>query len=163
MSRTDAGDSGPRTPGERRVPLHELLGIQLLEMGGGRARLALEVRDHHLRTFGILHGGVFAAMLDAVMGTAAASSARPGHDVVTVQLNVNFIRPVALGESLVASAEVEHAGRRTAVARGEIRTASGDLAALGSATFMFLPPTGPAQGGLGPIGGTPAEGGQPAG
>lgn len=151
MSQTTPEDSVPRSPGDRKVPLHELLGILPVEMGGGRGRLELVVRDHHLRTFGILHGGVFAAMLDAVMGMAAASSAREGHDVVTVQLNVNFIRPVALGESLTASAEVEHAGRRTAVARGEIRTASGELAALGSATFMFLPPTGPAQGGLGPI------------
>jgi uncharacterized protein (TIGR00369 family) len=126
-------------------------------MGGGRGRLELVVAEGHLRTFGILHGGIFATLLDAAMGLSAASVAPEGHDVVTVQLGVNFIRPVGPGERLVATGQVEHAGRRTAVARGEIRTDGGDLAALGTGTFMFLPPTGPSRGGLGPIGG-PASG-----
>lgn len=143
----------PAPGGERRAPFHALLGLRTLEAGGGRGRLELVVKEHHLRTLGILHGGVFAALLDAVMGMAASTSARGGDDVVTVQLNVNFLRPAALGEALVAAAEVLHAGRRTAVARGEVRTASGELAALGSGTFMFLPPTGVARGGIGPVGG----------
>ncbi len=140
-----------RSLGRQRVPLHELLGIRPVAMVEGRGRLEFVVKEQHLRTFGILHGGVFATLLDTVMGMASASVARDGHDVVTVQLNVNFIRPVALGESIVATSEVVHAGRRTAVARAEIRTAGGELAATGTGTFMFLPPTGAAQGGIGPV------------
>lgn len=141
-------------PADRpRVPLHDLLGLQPRQMGGGRGRLELVVREHHLRTLGILHGGVFATMLDSVMGMAAQSLAPAGDGVVTAQLNVNFLRPVSLGETLTATSEVLHAGRRTAVVRGEIRTATNDLAAIGSATFMFLPPTGAAMGGIGPLDG----------
>ncbi len=88
--------------------------------------------------------------MDTVLGMSTASVAPEGHDVVTVQLNVNFIRAVALGETVVATGEVQHAGRRTAVARGELRTSTGELAATGSGTFMFLPPGGLAMGGSGP-------------
>ena len=129
----------PADPAEaRRMPLHDLLGIRPLEAGGGRSRVELVVSPQHLRTHGILHGGMFATLLDTAMGWAAGSLAPEGHDVVTVQLNLNFIRPVGPGETLVASGEVQHSGRRTAVARGEIRTAEGALAATGSATFMYV-------------------------
>lgn len=151
---SEPGGSDARSSSPRRVPFHELLDIRPLEKGGGRGRLELVVKEQHLRTFGILHGGVFAALLDAVMGMAASSTARAGDDVVTVQLNVNFLRPVALGETVVATSEIIHAGRRTAVVRGEIRTATDMLTAVGSGTFMFLPPTGAARGGIGPLSGT---------
>jgi uncharacterized protein (TIGR00369 family) len=117
---------------------------------GGRSLVELTVENPHLRSHAIAHGGVFATLLDAAQGMAAASVAPSGFDVVTVQLNVNFIRPAGVGETLVARGEVVHAGRRTAVTRGEIRTAAGDLAATGSATLMFLTlERGAAQGGLG--------------
>jgi uncharacterized protein (TIGR00369 family) len=87
---------------------------------------------------GLVHGGVYATLLDTAMGWAASTLAPQGQDLVTVQLNVNFIRPCREGETLVASGEVVHSGRRTAVARGEVRTAAGELAATGSGTFMFV-------------------------
>ena len=87
--------------------------------------LILEVRAGHLRTLGIAHGGVIATLLDSVMGMDAQRSSPPDHYVVTAQLNVHFIRPAFEGETLVASSEVRHSGRKTAVAQGEIRTSSG--------------------------------------
>jgi uncharacterized protein (TIGR00369 family) len=102
------------------------------------------VGSRHLRTFGLLHGGVIAALLDAAMGTAAMTRAPTDHDVVTAQLNVNFIRPAWEGESLSATGELIHAGRRTAVARGEVRTTTGVLVAAASATFLYTPLSDPA-------------------
>jgi len=97
----------------------------------------LVVGEPHLRSKGIVHGGLFATLLDTAMGWAAGTTAPPGFDVVTVQLNVNFIRPARPGETLVASGQIQHAGRRTAVARGEVH-ADGHLAATGSATFLYV-------------------------
>jgi uncharacterized protein (TIGR00369 family) len=76
--------------------------------------------------------------MDTALGWAAGSRAPTGLDVVTAQLNVNFIRPARPGEILIAWGEVQHAGRRTAVARGEIQTADGALVATGSATLMYV-------------------------
>ena len=131
-SRHRRGDALPRAPG-RSHP------------GGrpGRGRLEVVVRTEHLRDVGILHGGMSATLLDSVMGMSAASVAPPGYYVVTVQLNMNFIRPAWEGEHLVATGEVTHSGRQTAVARAEIRTADGILVSSGSATFLFVPHEAP--------------------
>jgi uncharacterized protein (TIGR00369 family) len=104
----------------------------------GRAQVELRVSESHLRSLSIVHGGVFAALLDASQGMSAASIAPSGYDVVTVQLNVNFLAPGLPGEALIATGEVIHAGRRTAVTRGEVRNGEGKLVASGTATLMFL-------------------------
>ncbi len=129
-----------------RMPFLEHLGVRLLEFATGRGRLEVVVRPEHLRDIGILHGGMSATLLDSVMGMSAASVAPPGHYVVTVQLNMNFIRPAWEGEHLVAIGEVTHSGRQTAVARGEIRTAAGALVSSGTATFLSVPHKGPRAG-----------------
>src|SRR4051812_10367217 len=129
-----------------RMPFLEHLGVRLLEFATGRGRLEVVVRPEHLRDVGILHGGMSATLLDSVMGMSAASVAPAGHYVVTVQLNMNFIRPAWEGEHLVAAGEVTHSGRQTAVARAEIRTAGGILSSSGSATFLFVPHKDPAAG-----------------
>jgi uncharacterized protein (TIGR00369 family) len=82
-----------------------------------------------------------ATLLDTAIGVAAYSLAPADHFAVTVQLSVNFIRPAWEGETLAATGEVIHAGRQTAVGRGEVRTAAGVLVAAGSATCMYLPYT----------------------
>jgi uncharacterized protein (TIGR00369 family) len=124
---------------DRRVPFLDHLDVRLVEFGEGRGILECDVLPRHLRTLGIMHGGMAATLLDSVMGAAAGTKAPADHFVVTVQLNINFTRPAWEGETLKATGEVQHAGRQTAVARGEIRTAAGELVALGTATFMYLP------------------------
>ena len=104
----------------------------------GSATWQLNVAEQHLRTHGILHGGVVATLLDTAMGRAVSTLCRDDQGCVTVQLNVNFIRPSWAGETLTITGEVQHAGRQTAVARGEIRTAAGVLVATGCGTFMFV-------------------------
>jgi uncharacterized protein (TIGR00369 family) len=122
-----------------RIPYHALLGIWPREVAGGKSRVELTIEPHHLRAGTISHGGVFASLLDSAQGMAAASMARPGFDVVTAQLGVNFVRPAVVGDTLIATAEVQHAGRRTAVTRAEIRSPEGALFATGTATLLYLP------------------------
>jgi uncharacterized protein (TIGR00369 family) len=128
----------------------ERLGVRLDDEG----RLVLEVSVGHLRTLGIVHGGVVATLLDSVMGMSAARSAPADHYVVTAQLNVHFIRPAWEGETLIASSKVRHNGRKTAVAEGEIRTSSDALVATGSATFVYVAHTDKTRGNSEPTGPT---------
>lgn len=120
-----------------RLSFLERLGVRADETG----RLFLDVRAGHLRTLGIAHGGVIATLLDSVMGMTANRSSPPDHYLVTAQLNVHFLRPAFEGETLIASSEVRHAGRKTAMAQGEIQTSTGDLVATASATFVYVPHT----------------------
>jgi acyl-coenzyme A thioesterase PaaI-like protein len=59
--------------------------------------------------------------------------------LVTIQLNLNFVRPARVGDILHATGQVLHSGRRTALSRGEVRNASNSLVATATATLMFLP------------------------
>ena len=124
----------------RRGPFLHLLGMTAQPIEPGRVRILYRVGADHLRTRGIAHGGAIATLMDTALGLAASTKAPAGLDVVTAQLNVNFIRPAWEGESLVAEAEIRHSGRRTAVASGEIRTDRGTLVATGTATLMFVLP-----------------------
>ncbi len=58
---------------------------------------------------------------------------------MTTQLNMNFVRAARVGDELIGSASVQHAGRRTCVCKGEVRTASGELVASGLGTILFVP------------------------
>jgi acyl-CoA thioesterase len=121
----------------------EVLGARPIKKDRGDVAFELVVEERHLRTLGIVHGGVTAAMLDTALGFAAGTTAPEAHHVVTVQLSLNYIRPAWRGEKLIATGEVRHAGKMTAVARGELRTSEGALVASGTGTFMYLPlPTG---------------------
>ena len=135
MSQIDSpSDSDPR-----HGPLLDLLGMRAVSVEPGRVKVAYTVAANHLRTRGIAHGGVIATLMDTTLGLAASTKAPVGFDLVTAQLNVNFIRPAWEGERLEAFGEVQHSGRKSAVVTGKICTENGSLVAVGSATLMFVP------------------------
>lgn len=131
MTQPDPGSAANPPP---MANFLERLGVRSEEGG----RLVVRLGEEHLRSLGIAHGGFVATLLDSVMGRDAGRQAPAGHYVVTAQLNVNFIRPGWKGETLLASAEIRHRGRKTAVAQGEVRTEAGALVATGSATFLYV-------------------------
>jgi acyl-CoA thioesterase len=150
LTRRELAMTTPQFDSERAhsTPLGPFLNdlkVEPVSFEHGRAVWRLRVSDQHLRTHGILHGGVVATLLDTALGRAVATVCQSDQDVVTAQLNVNFVRPVWSGETLLASGEVQHHGRQTAVARGEIRTADDTLVATGSGTFLFVPRAQPGQ------------------
>ena len=127
---------------KRHVPFLDLLKIRPTNAVEGITEFEMVVEEQHLRTLGIMHGGVTAALLDSAMGFAAVTMSPPGHYVVTVQLNINFVRPVWESETLIAKGEVRHSGRQTAVVFGEIHTGEGTLIATGTGTFLYQPQPG---------------------
>ena len=123
----------------RYVPFLEHLGIEPVDASDGYAEFHMTVKEHHLRTLGLLHGGVVATLLDTAMGFASITKAPKGHHVVTIQLNMNFIRAAYEDEVLTAKGTVTHSGRKTAVLKGEVLNQDGKTIAIGTSTFMYLP------------------------
>lgn len=121
---------------ENRFGVH--LHLPPIEMKDGVSRLEFTVEDIHLRPGGIMHGGMLATVLDTVSGFAAYSAAPKNSDVVTMQLNLNMTAAARVNERVVATAQVVHAGRRTAVVTAEVRLDDGKLLATGSATMFFI-------------------------
>lgn len=129
-----------------RSPLLDLLGITFRVTPAG-VTTHCRIADRHTRGLNIAHGGVLCTLLDTSLGATAYAAALPRlqaesedrgerRELVTLQLETHFIRPAWNGESLVGTGEVLHQGRTTIVARGEVRTESGNLVVSGAATFM---------------------------
>ena len=125
--------------GNGAFPFLHAIRMEPLEIGEGTGSLRIVLEDQHLRVGAIMHGGVAAALLDTALGLSAATKAPKQHDVVTAQLNINYVKAARIGEELIGAGEVVHSGRRTCVARAEIRTAHGELVATGSGTLMYVP------------------------
>ncbi len=100
-------------------PVVRLLGLRLVHLKPGRARLVLDVNGRHRNLRGVVHGGITATLLDAACGNALRAALGPGGSVTTVELKVNFLAPITEGR-LVAEGQAVHVGSTLAVARGDL-------------------------------------------
>ncbi|NRB05577.1 MAG: PaaI family thioesterase [Rhodobacteraceae bacterium] len=94
-------------------PFSVLLGAEVTEWGEGRATLELAIRDELKQQYGFAHGGVVSYLADNALTYAAGTVM--GH-VLTVEMKINYMRP-AVGERLIARAEVLSSGRTQAVSQ----------------------------------------------
>lgn len=118
-------------------PLGSLLGIEMLSMGDGESRWRLDVGPEHGNPMGTIHGGVLCDLGDAALSTAYMSTIEPDENFTTVDLTVNFLRPVWTGRLEVVG-RVLHKGRTIGLAECEITTEEGKPVARLSGTCMTL-------------------------
>jgi 1,4-dihydroxy-2-naphthoyl-CoA hydrolase len=113
------------------------LGVELVEIGDGRAAGRLFVDRRHLHPGGYVHGGVWVAFADTVAAWGTMGNLEPGRDFTTVELKTNVFSAAREGDTLEADGELLHAGRRTQV--WEVRIRNGErLAANFVCTQMVL-------------------------
>jgi acyl-CoA thioesterase len=85
------------------------LGMEILEIGPGRATLAMTVQPHMVNGQRIAHGGFIFTLADSAFAFACNTH---NERVVAAQGNITFIRPGKLGDRLVASGrEISRSGR----------------------------------------------------
>jgi len=79
----------------------ENLGIHVLEVKDGYAKLSLRLTKNHINSLGAAHGGAIFALADC----AFAEAANFGENVaVAVQVSINFLKPAFEGDTLTAEA-----------------------------------------------------------
>lgn len=78
------------------------------------------VEARHLNLNAVVHGGVYATILDTAMGGAVVSVLGPGETTATTSLYVEFLRAAREGETLTARGEVHRRGRHLAFADGNL-------------------------------------------
>jgi acyl-CoA thioesterase len=121
------------------IALLRTLGIHLVEIGDHHAVMTVQADTRHLNYLGGVHGGLLAALADTV-----CFFPRPllpaGQAATTVNLNVSYLRPAALGDCLTARSELLHLGRRTASLTVKITDQQERLVAHGTATLLLLAP-----------------------
>lgn len=87
-------------------------GVGLLDVGPGRARVAMTVEARHVNGHGTCHGGYLFLLADAAFGYACNSF---GTSTVAAGADVAFLRPARLGEELVAEAVLRARSGRSGI------------------------------------------------
>ena len=124
---------------QRRVPIGMTLGFRLVEVDEGRAVFEAEAGPWAYNPIGSVHGGWYAAVLDAPLGVALHTTLPRGVGYTTLELKVNLVRSVTPDTGgLRAEGPVVHRGRRTAVTEARMVDAAGNLYAHATATCLIL-------------------------
>lgn len=117
------------------VPFHGQLGLMTIEQveEGIELRTTLLPSARNGSGGAVAHGGVAATLLDSALSFALIAAT--DRDWSTVDLRIDYLRPVGIGEVL-ASACTVHAGRRVGRAEGELRDTAGVVCARAVGTFV---------------------------
>lgn len=86
---------------------------------------------------GTLHGGTLCELADAAIATAHSTPMVEGETFTSVELNINFVRPV-WRDTPHATARPFHSGRTIACYQCEITRGDGKVVAQGTSTVMTL-------------------------
>ncbi len=115
----------------------ELIGFNLIALEPGVARFELETDERHANPMGTLHGGILCDLADAAMGTAYASLLQAGESFTTLELKINFLKPVWEAK-LTAVGRVVKGGRTVGLVECDIFDEKASLVARASCTQMTL-------------------------
>ena len=119
------------------APVADLVGFRLTEIKDGHATVELQAGPQHANPLGTMHGGVLCDIADAAMGLAWASGLAAGETFTTVELKINFLKPVWAGK-LRAEAQVIKRGRTLGLVDCDVLDEKGRLVARSSSTCMTL-------------------------
>jgi uncharacterized protein (TIGR00369 family) len=118
-------------------PVARLVGFRLVEVAPGRAVFEMEAGPQHANPMGTLHGGILCDIADAAMGIAYASSLEEGESFTTLELKINFLKPVWKAR-LRAEARVVKRGKTVGMVECDVMDETGSLVARASSTCLTL-------------------------
>lgn len=120
-------------------PIAQLLGFRLTEVEDGRAVFTTEPAEYHYNPIGVVHGGFAATLLDSAMGCAVASRLPQGVVYTTLEIKVNYVRPLTMETGPVrCEGAVIHLGGTVATADGRLTDAAGKLYAHATTTCLVM-------------------------
>lgn len=125
-----------RLPGP---PIAQTLGYTLIEVEEGRVVFRGTPEFAVTNPLGTVHGGWYGTLLDSAMACAVMTKVPQGSVYTTLEYKINITRAIPLGMDISCTGWVDHSGRSTGVAHGEIRgVEDGKLYATGSTTCIIM-------------------------
>jgi uncharacterized protein (TIGR00369 family) len=124
---------------DRGAEVAHLIGMRMVAADAGRVTFELDVGPQHSSPPGNLHGGILCDLADGAMGCAVVSLLEDGQSFATVELKINFLKPVWEG-TLTAVGEVLKAGRTLTLCECRVTDAGGSLVAFATSTCMTVEP-----------------------
>ena len=118
-------------------PVAQLIGMELAAVRPGWVVIELEAGKRHASPLGTVHGGVLGAIADAAMGLAYATMLKEAETFATIELKINFLRPVWEGR-LRAEGKVVSSGRNLGLVECDVIDQDQRLIARALSTCMTL-------------------------
>jgi uncharacterized protein (TIGR00369 family) len=122
---------------KNKPPIGALIGFSVSEAGEGRAVVNLQSGPQHFNPMGTLHGGVLCDIADTAMGFAFASTLADGDSFTTIELKINYLRPVREAQ-LRAEGRVVQRGRTVGYLECDVFDEHDKLVAKSSSTCLVL-------------------------
>jgi uncharacterized protein (TIGR00369 family) len=124
-------------------PIARMFGFQPVSVGDGDVVFTCTVDEAAYNPIGLVHGGLVCTLLDTATGTAVHSTLPAGVAYTSIEIKVNYLRPVRVltdrPAELTAHGWVTKPGRRVAFAEGDVRDVDGRVVATASSTCLIIP------------------------
>jgi len=120
-----------------KQPYWTLLGIQLIDVKKGWARLRLPFSEKLVHPLGIVHGGATFSLADSAVAMALLGLVARDERFTTVEMKINYLRPVDKGE-ITAEAIILERGKNIALGDVTITNDQGRMVAKCLATYMIM-------------------------
>ena len=126
--------------GKRPPPIGQLMDFRPVRFEHGLAVFQAMPAEFHYNPLGTVHGGFAATLLDSALGCAVHTTLKPGLAYTTVELKVNYVRPMTAKTGLVTcEGRTISVGSRIATSEAKLTGADGKLYAHGTATCLIFP------------------------
>ncbi len=123
-------------------PIMRLLNIGFQEAELGRVVFSVEPGEYHYNPIGMVHGGLASTLCDSAMGCAIHSTLPAGVGYTTLELKINFVRPLTVATGLVlCEGKVINVGGRVATAEARVTDSAGKLYAHATTTCLIMRPS----------------------
>ena len=120
-------------------PAAQLIGYQIREVDHGFASFELQPGEYHYNPFATVHGGILSTLLDTTMTAAVLTTLPQNITCSTVEIKVNFIKPVSIESKLLrCEARIIHRGKKLATVEGRIKGGNDELYAHGVSTCLIF-------------------------
>ena len=122
-------------------PIAELMGFEGFEAEHGRVTFFVTPAEFHYNPIGVVHGGLAATLFDSALGCAIHSTLPEGTGYTTLELKVNYLRPLTVDTGRVrCEATAIHVGGRVATAEARLLDADDRLYGHATTTCMIFRP-----------------------
>jgi uncharacterized protein (TIGR00369 family) len=134
-------DSNPCLTRYDHAPVGNLIGMEIEPHRTlGEAKVYLNVDERHHNPMGTVHGGILALLADTAMGVAFGRTLDENQTFGTIDIRVDFVRPVG-NTRLTAVGTMVKRGARVGFLKAEIFTQSGRLVSTANCTCLVISPS----------------------
>ncbi len=119
------------------MPFNSLLGIRITRLHKDGLTIECAVRPDLINLAGVLHGGVLATLADAAVGIALTRHFGGKRPITTVELKINYVRPVSEGK-VRARAKLVKVGTKICVGTVELTNSAGKVVAAALLSYILL-------------------------